>query len=825
MRPQLPWPVRRPTLVLLIAAALSLVAGALATGLSVRADVALLLPVGAKSVADLEAVQARAQTFGNLLVAIDAPDAAAREAAARRLLPALQALDPSLVRRVVADSAAVRQHVWRNRYLFVPLDKLQDAYDGLRRQVAKANPLFVDLGAESDAAASDRLNELRDRLDEAQRRAEGPSPLLSRDGRMQLFVVQATFSSTAVSESRRLVSAVHHVLAQVQHQIPPGVKLGATGDIVTVVIEHDAIMRGMARASLITAVVVLAGMMLFFRSAAAVAVIGAAITVGTLATFAMARLTIGYLNLATAFLIPIIIGNGINFPILIVGRYLEERRRDTPHDQALGCAWSGTRRGTFAAALTASVAYGSLIVTDFRGFRHFGVVAGLGMLLCLAAAYLVAPAALALLARRGHFDKPRPEPHIGAWLERHLPPAGPRSAWALGLVAMLAGVFALRYIVSDPFEYDLREVRSSSPEARTARAWQARLDQAFGRGIAGGFVFAVDRREDARALVAKLRPLSEGPGAVLARVSSLDDLVPPDQDEKLALLARIRTLIDRNADKMSPKDRADALRLRPPEGLGPLTDADVPADLAVQFTEKDGTRGRLIFANNSGAVNAWDGRQLDALADRLRALSLPPGIHIAGNAFVFADMVRVIRSDGPQATLLALFGVLVMIGLTVGVDRHGVVTAACVTLGTLGMLALADVVRLRINFLDFVALPLTLGIGTDYAANVLSRARQEAQPGLGGGGRLALRSMGSVVVLCSFTTVVGYCSLLISDNAGIRSFGTAAVLGELTCIASGLLAGPTLLELIERRRRARAGLQSAPRAEQPGDDHAAAGHR
>jgi uncharacterized membrane protein YdfJ with MMPL/SSD domain len=396
----------------------------------------------------------------------------------------------------------------------------------------------------------------------------------------------------------------------------------------------------------------------------------------------------------------------------------------------------------------------------------------------------------------------------------------------LSVLACLAALFAYRYIALDPFEYDLREVRSSSPAARENRAWQARLDQAFGRGIAGGFVFAVDRRQDARALVAKLRPLTEGPNAVLARVSSLDDLVPPDQDRKLELLGRIRTLIDRNADKMSQKDRDEVLRLRPPENLRPLTDADVPADLALQYTEKDGTRGRLIFANNSGNVNAWDGRQLDALADRLRALSLPPGIHIAGNAFVFADMVRVIRSDGPQTTALALLGVLVMIGLTVGIDRHGVVTAACVSLGTLAMLALADVVRIKVNFLDFVALPLTLGIGTDYAANVLSRARQEAPSCGGSGARCALRAMGSVVVLCSFTTVVGYCSLLISDNAGIRSFGAAAVLGELTCITCGVLVGPVLLELIESRRSAKRKISAGhPHpAAAPGDDHAAAGH-
>ena len=93
-------------------------------------------------------------------------------------------------------------------------------------------------------------------------------------------------------------------------------------------------------------------------------------------------------------------------------------------------------------------------------------------------------------------------------------------------------------------------------------------------------------------------------------------------------------------------------------------------------------------------------------------------------------MVQVIRRDGPKATLAAFVGVLVVITLTMGLGRHGLLTALAATMGTTAMLALSSLVGLKINFLDFVALPLTMGIGTDYAANVLSRARQEATRGV-----------------------------------------------------------------------------------------------
>ena len=790
-------------MVLIAAALLTVLAGLFAVRLRVKADLANLLPAGAASVRDLGQVQERAQAFGSLLVAVEAPTPPVRAAAANDLLTRLRKIDPALVAAIVADQGGVRRFVWENRYLFAPLSELEGAHDGLRRRLAKLNPLFVDLdeaGSKDEGAVT--LEALQTRMNTAEAEARSPAGLVSKDQKLQLIIVRATFPSAEAARSRQLHDHVRAAMAATAAVSPAEVDMGTTGDIVTVTLEQDAIVEGMTFASIITTVLVAVGLLLYFRSLAAIGIILFGLATGTIVTFAFAWLSIGYLNSATAFLVSVVIGNGINFPIMVVARYLEERRNGEGNPSAVSRAWSGTLPGTLAAALTAAVAYGSLVVTDFRGFRHFGIIGGVGMLLCWAAAYTVVPAALTLLGDRGKLARPGPEPAVGRWLARLLPGRSRGPLVALGVMgAVLAGV-AIHYIASDPFEYDLRQVRSSNAQATLARSWQERLDTAFGRGIAGGFVLAVDRREDARKLTADLRALTHaGQGQpLLSQVSSLDDLVPTDQPEKLELLASIRRMIDRHADKMSAQDRAELMRLRPPEDLRPIGDADVPAELALRFTEKDGTRGRLVFANTSAAVEAWDGRELTALSQRIRSLELPEGTRIAGNAFVFADMVEVIRRDGPKATLLAFFGVLVVVGVTVGLGLHGVLTAASAVMGALAMLALASLAGLKVNFLDFVALPLTLGIGTDYAANVLLRAKEEGT----GGARRALFTTGSAVLLCSFTTVVGYGSLLVSDNAGIRSFGLAAIFGELTCMAAGILVGLLLLDRWETRRRSRA---------------------
>jgi predicted RND superfamily exporter protein len=100
------------------------------------------------------------------------------------------------------------------------------------------------------------------------------------------------------------------------------------------------------------------------------------------------------------------------------------------------------------------------------------------------------------------------------------------------------------------------------------------------------------------------------------------------------------------------------------------------------------------------------------------------------------------------------------------------------------------VLGVRLNFLNFMALPITLGVGVDYAVNVVSRVREE-----GGDALAALHGGGGAVVLCSLTTVLGYLALLFSINRAVSSLGLVAVLGELTCLTAAMLVLPAALSL------------------------------
>jgi predicted RND superfamily exporter protein len=98
---------------------------------------------------------------------------------------------------------------------------------------------------------------------------------------------------------------------------------------------------------------------------------------------------------------------------------------------------------------------------------------------------------------------------------------------------------------------------------------------------------------------------------------------------------------------------------------------------------------------------------------------------------------------------------------------------------------------MKINFLNFIALPITFGVGLDYAINVYGRFHQSdhSHKGL----KLAVSRSGSAVTVCSGTTIIGYGSLLLSKNGALFSFGMMAILGEIACLVAALIILPAMM--------------------------------
>jgi predicted RND superfamily exporter protein len=114
------------------------------------------------------------------------------------------------------------------------------------------------------------------------------------------------------------------------------------------------------------------------------------------------------------------------------------------------------------------------------------------------------------------------------------------------------------------------------------------------------------------------------------------------------------------------------------------------------------------------------------------------------------------------------------------------------------------ILRIKINFANFIAFPITFGIGVDYSVNVASRWTLDRGHSMAD----AVRTTGGAVTLCSMTTIIGYSSLLLAENRALFYFGLLAVLGEISCLSTAVVVMPAFVEWATPARGGKEGIPS-----------------
>jgi hypothetical protein len=377
----------------------------------------------------------------------------------------------------------------------------------------------------------------------------------------------------------------------------------------------------------------------------------------------------------------------------------------------------------------------------------------------------------------------------------------PRTLLIASTAFTVAALFGFQHFARAPFEYDFRKLRADIARDPERTRMDNNLNDLLGRWHSPTVVLA-DRIDQVEPIRDAIRARDSGSRHLIGNILTIYDVLPGDpaaQQRKLQLLGEIRKLAhDPSIDLLSESQRADVARLTPPDDLRPLTPQDLPPLARRPFTENDGTIGRLVLVYHAEKnVSMWDGHDLLAIAHVLERLPLPDGdtIESAGTPMVFGAMLRSVLHDGPRATLISLLLVASLIAVLVRPARSAAIAVATLCLGVLWMVGAAGLARVHVTFLNFLALPITFGVGGEYAINVVARWRRE------GSAVRAVESVGGAVLLCSWTTIVGYGSLLAAHSQALRGFGAMAVLGEIACLLAAVVVMPVCLSLFVRSER------------------------
>jgi len=382
------------------------------------------------------------------------------------------------------------------------------------------------------------------------------------------------------------------------------------------------------------------------------------------------------------------------------------------------------------------------------------------------------------------------------------------------LVFTALGATGFKTLWDNPLEYDFSKLQNKTTKGSGASALHWRIQEDVYKSSLVPAVILLESDEQARELCPTVRNLvAKIPekDKVFEACLSLYDLLPPkavsEEESKLrrTLRADILQLMGDRWLKFSDSDLAGLLK-RIHRNASEKTPSlkDIPDQLKARFIEKSGDLGLIGFIYPDNAKPLEDGRNLLNYTKSFRKIWLPGTetiVSAAGEHFILADLLRGISVDGPRASFFAFLCVLALAFVLTGSVKSGLLMATCMLFGTWWLLCMQGMIELKYNFLNFIALPLTFGIGIDYPINAFVRFRELNYQEFG----KVLTTTGTAVILCALTTIIGYSTLLGASNQALVSFAKLALLGELASITSAMVLLPVLIRLVYARKRYKYG--------------------
>ncbi len=561
-------------------------------------------------------------------------------------------------------------------------------------------------------------------------------------------------------------------------------------------------------------------------------------------TYGAATLLVGRLNLLSIVFMLVLVGVGLDYGVHVVSRWTTARRGGdarTAVREVLATAGVGN---LFGAATSAGVFLLGL-ATDFGGLRELGLIAGVGLLLCMIAMVIVLPALLVL------FDRPvAVDPSEDGSTSATAPPSATtaRTRFAvIGLAGFASVVLAGVALQFARFENNLLELQAVGLESVE---WEHRI--LADSSSASWFAAAIaDSIEDVESIIARA-----GTHPEIGAVRSVLDLVPPpDPTRELDLATLVATIgatppieptpppldadglrraargTDRLAAAAEAVDREAADRLRRTAArLAALADglASDPTTSSRVRDAIDEARSRARMAVQAMRAGAADGLRSalpEAVRDRLMAssgrfmVSLVPAEDV-WSPEPMARFVTAIRAVDPNVTGVPItqyesladmqrafltMGVLstVLVLVLVSIDfrrwRPVLIAMTVLAVGLLWTIGLAAAVGVHLNVANFFAIPILIGIGIDSAIHMLHRA-DECE-----GGPLDFRGTRHAVVLTALTTGIGFGSLVFARHRGLESLGLVMAIGSVCCLLATVVLLPTLVAWMRKPRSTEGG--------------------
>ncbi len=723
------------------------------------------------------------------------------------------------------------------RNLFSVLDKVVEKSELVEIPRERMDTLFDEMSGAIDGVLRGHSRQMS-----WQRLMAGEGGALEQ--RYQFVIVQPYFDSHSLSGKKIPLEAVARIARELGLDEAHGVRVRLTGDIPLANENLNTIKSRMG-------IVILASFILVVLTLAIGVSFSPLITIANMITLAVglvwtlgfAIVALGKFNLISITFAVIYIGVGIDFGILICLIYREFIRQGKENADAIAAMSVNVGKGLFLCMATEAIGFYAFVPTAYAGASHLGLISGTGMLINLIVNITLLPALLTLFPlKRENVRETRISRSAFARKISEFPLVHHR--WLLACAA-LTGLVTAAVLPRLSFDYNPLNLFNQSSEAVVT------AQELFRDPETSPWTISVlaNGAEEARKTAERLKKLKEVKAAV-----TIDDFVPENQEEKLAVISDMALFMPPVPGKMGLKHSGNAENVQAlsrfaeqlkrsylSPGKTPDPHAALLYDRIRQFREFAMVPGREgeAYASLESALLS----NLPMLLRRLDLLMKPTGVGLAKlpreltEQYVAVDgryriqvfprenvtdaeslkrFVTAVRAVAPHATDTAV---------SIFESGNAVVTsfrqATCYALVTITLFLLfglrsllgtvlvlipfslaflmtaasSVLLHIPLNFANIIVVPLLLGLGIDNGIHFVYRYRRDPSGNL----NVLQTSTFRAVFYNTATSIFGFCTLIWMPHKGLSGMGMILTLCMIYVLICSVTVLPALVEVFKDR--------------------------
>jgi predicted RND superfamily exporter protein len=641
--------------------------------------------------------------------------------------------------------------------------------------------------------------------------------IASENGNEFLMTIKPNTSSETFREDRdHFFATLDHLTEELaKHPDWEGIEAGYVGNEFVMDYESDQVVVGNIVNTLGITLLGIVGFMVFsFRRFLLPVASSFPLVLGVILTAALASLFYGELNMFSISFAVLLLGLGIDFAILIISRYLEERTKGKNLKDALYISISHTGPGMLIGAISTAVAFLAFVFADFQAFTQLGVMSAAGIILALLSMLIVFPSLIIWIDRKKESRTVNDRPFT------FLQPVSffvQRFKWIIITGALLFTIISAINLPKVSLNADMQTLY---PDDLPSSQWTEVLEEEFEYNADTTLVMA-DNMEQTEEWVEKLDDLPS-----VQKVESVLNFIPDDQEFKLGIINEMEENLEDGLQNQQievtsaelatnlegirgeVEGIADPSHIAMLESLiGEIQSSTDVSEFTSFFDEETAVLEQAITQVPSiteedlppSVLSTFKGETgkylIDIIPDKEsneevfreevdQLIPSAPG----GMPFMIEEIISIISADIITISFIAGLAILLILSLLFRSLKDGLIAMVPTLLTILAITGFGTMVGLELNIMNVMALPMIIGLGVDGSVHILHRLRSREHNSL----QETIVHTGKAIIITNLTAMIAFGSFLFVNQPGLASLGVLVIIGLGVCLLFTLLLLPAL---------------------------------